>query len=139
MRRLAAVIALALAAALPAPLAAQSPAAPTSNGVVLSFERFADRYGGLLVQAFDSIPAARYDYRPTAAQQTVGYIAQHLEDANYSLCQRLGGAPWRLTAKASLADSVKARWPKDTLVARLRASLDFCDAALERLTAIDSP
>src|SRR5512146_1119488 len=84
-----AVVALALAAALPAPLAAQSPAPQPSNGVVLAYERFADRYGGMLVQAFDSIPAARYDYRPTAAQQTVGYIAQHLEDANYSLCQRL--------------------------------------------------
>ena len=35
-----------------------------------------------------------------------------------------------MTAKDSLADTVKAMWPKDTLVARLKASLAFCDEAL---------
>lgn len=135
MRPLAVVVAL----SLPAVLAAQSPTPSSPNGVVLQYERFADHYGGMLVQAFDSIPASRYDYRPTPVQQSIGYIAQHLENANYSLCERLGGPQWRMTAKDSLADTVKARWPKDTLVARLRASLDFCDAALERLRAVDSP
>jgi hypothetical protein len=42
------------------------------------------------------------------------------------------------TAKDSLADTVKARWPKDTLVARLRASLRFCDAALEHVARLES-
>ena len=129
---------LLLALALPATLPAQSPAprAPQApDGVMLAFARFADIFGSRLVAAFDSIPAARYDYRPTPAQQTVGYIAQHLEDANYGLCSRFGD--WKdlkrpATAKDSLADTVKARWPKDTLVARLRASLRFCDTALER-------
>jgi hypothetical protein len=37
-----------------------------------------------------------------------------------------------------LADSVKARWPKDTLVARLQASLRFCDMALERVGKLES-
>ena len=122
---------------LPAALTAQPPAAPntTPDGVMLAFARFADLFGSRLVAAFDSIPAARYDYRPTPVQQTVGYIAQHLEGANYSLCERFGPVPdleRPATAKDSLADTVKARWPKDTLVARLRASLRFCDAALER-------
>ena len=139
MRPPALVAALCTVAATAAPLAAQSSAPPANNGVVLAYERFANRYGGMLVLAFDSIPAARYDYHPTPVQQSVGYIAQHLENANYSLCQRLGDAKWRMTAKDSLADTTKARWPKDTLIARLRASLDFCDAALERLTAVDSP
>jgi len=108
---------------------------------MLAFARFADIFGSRLVAAFDSIPAARYGYRPTPSQQTVGYIAQHLEDANYELCARLGDhedLKRRPTAKDSLADSVKARWPKDTLVTRLRASLRFCDAALERVGHVDS-
>jgi hypothetical protein len=125
---------------LPATLAAQTSAAPASpNAVVTQFVRFADIFGSRLVAAFDSIPASRYEYRPTPSQQTVGYIAQHLENANYSLCERVGDAKHPRIAKDSLADTVKARWPKDTLVARLEASLRFCDTALERLDAINSP
>jgi len=106
----------------PSVLAGQSPPAPPlPNGVILQFAGFADGYGSRLVAAFDSIPAARYDYRPTPSQQTVGYIAQHLEDANYSLCERLGSLKHARTAKDSLPDTVKAKWPKDTLVARLDA------------------
>jgi hypothetical protein len=42
------------------------------------------------------------------------------------------------TAKDSLADSLKARWPKDTLVRRLRASLAFCDSAIGRVPVLES-
>ena len=90
---------LALVLLLPAALAAQPPAAReapngtpdgAADGVMLAFARFADIFGSRLVAAFDAIPAGRYGYRPTPSQQTVGYIAQHLEDANYGLCARLG-------------------------------------------------
>jgi len=125
---------------LPAALAAQQPAAPASaDGVMLSFVRFADIFGSRLVDALDSIPAAKYDYRPTPVQQTIGYIAQHVEDANYSLCERMGELKPTRTAKDSVADTIKARWPKDTLVARLRASLRFCDDAMERIPQLTSP
>ena len=106
--------------------------APTP--VMLEFEMFADLYGTRLVAAFDSIPAGRYAFRPTPVEQSVGYIAQHLEDANYTLCGRFGGVQHPRTAKDELPDTVKARWPKDTLVARLRASARFCDRALDRVT-----
>jgi hypothetical protein len=124
----------------PALLAAQASAKPDApNAVMAQFGRFADLFGSRLVAAFDSIPAARYEYRPTPSQQTVGYIAQHLEAANYSLCSRLGDTRHSSTAKDSLADTLRARWPKDTLVARLEASLRFCDTALERLGELKSP
>lgn len=91
-------------------------------------------YGGWIVAAFDSIPANRYDYRPTPVQQSVGHIAQHLETANYQLCSLIGGARYTgMTARDSLADSVKAQWPKDTLVARVRASLRYCQGVLTRV------
>lgn len=124
--------------AFPAALAAQQPAAaaarPPANPVTQGFRAFGAHYGGWLVAAFDSIPAGKYGYRPTPPQQTVGYIAQHLEDANYSLCSDFGGVKHPATAKDSLADTVKARWPKDTLVTRLKASLAFCDSAMTRVT-----
>src|SRR6267378_5807374 len=77
--------------------------AQTPDGVMLVFERFADVYGSRLVAAFDSIPAGRYDYRPTPAQQSVGYIAQHLESANYALCERFSDLKHR--------GPLRTRWP----------------------------
>ena len=130
---------LMIAAMVPATLAAQSSAGRDTTGVMSSFTNFADIFGSRLVDAFDSIPANRYSFRPTPAQQTIGYIAQHLEEANYGLCDRLSDLKHSRTGKDSLADTVKARWPKDTLVARLRASLRFCDTVLERLGPLDSP
>ena len=136
MRRLA-TLAFALT---PLALAAQAPASSDSSlGIMLSFERFADIYGSRLVAAFDSIPASRYDYRPTPAQQTIGFIAQHIENANYVLCGQLSDLKPRPGAKDSLPQDVKARWPKDSLVARLEASLRFCDSAIDRLPRLDSP
>ena len=118
---------------------AQTTATPAPNPVIMQFVRFADIFGSRLVAAFEAIPEAQYRYQPTATQQTVGYIAQHLEDANYGLCARLGNARRIVSAKDSLADTIKARWPKDTLVARLKTSIAFCDDVLERLPALESP
>jgi uncharacterized glyoxalase superfamily protein PhnB len=105
--------------------------------VALSFRAFGAHYGGWLVAAFDSIPESRYGYKPMPVQLSVGYIAQHVADANDQLCAELGPDKPVLTAKDSLADTVRAKWPKDTLVARLRASLAFCDAAIAKLTDAD--
>jgi len=106
------------------------------NDVVMSFKFFAVQYGARLVAAFDSIPASKYSFRPTPAQQSIGFIAQHLEAANYGLCERLGVARGNRSPQDAAPDTVKAAWPKDTLVTRLRASLAFCDSAVSKL--IDS-
>ena len=138
MRRHALIVAT-VSLLVPAVLAAQTPATPPPlDGVMITFARFADIFGGRLVLAFDSIPASKYDFRPTPTQQTIGYIAQHLEDANYGLCSRFANMRHPLTAKDSLPDTIKARWPKDTLVARLDASLRFCDSAIQRAGKLES-
>jgi len=124
---------------VPTVAATVSAQARDTTSVIPQFVRFADIFGGRLVAAFDSIPASRYGYRPTPIEQSVGYIAQHLEKANYGLCERVGVRRHPQTAKDSLPDTVKALWPKDTLVARLDASLRFCDAALRELGPLNSP
>lgn len=132
MRRLALIISLCLPAAL---LAQQpQPASTASNGVARTFFSFGQPYGYWLLVAFDSIPASKYGFRPTPVQQAVGHIGQHLEDANYELCSKIGGRPRVKSAKDALPDSVKAQWPKDTIVARVRASLEFCSAAIQTLS-----
>src|SRR5688500_6074720 len=130
-------IATAFALALPLGVGAQQPtatsAAAKANPITDSFKGFG-YFGNWLMAAFDSIPANRYDFKPTPAQQSVGYVAQHLEDANYALCARFSGLTRQLTANDSLADTVKAKWPKDTLTARLRTSFLFCRDAINRVT-----
>lgn len=121
-----------IALALPITLGAQQSTRASSDSattILNQFKAFGAEYAAWLVAAFDSIPSGKYDFRPTPAQQTVGYIAQHLEDANYGLCEQIGGIKHPMTAKDSLPDTVKARWPKDTLVTRLRASFHFCGQA----------
>ena len=132
MKRL--LVSSAFALVVPIVLAAQQPAAPPANPITQSFKQSADQYDHWLVAAFDSIPASKYGYKPTPAQLTIGYIAQHLESANYGLCARFGSLSRTTTARDSLADTVKANWPKDTLVARLKASFAFCDTAMTRVT-----
>jgi uncharacterized damage-inducible protein DinB len=120
---------------LPVSLHAQQsgPARPSANPILDTFRGFGF-YGNWLIAAFDSIPADKYAFKPTPPQQSIGFIAQHLETANYGLCEILSGRKRATTAKDSIADTLKAKWPKDTLVSRLRASLIFCRDELARLT-----
>ena len=118
--------ALALIALGTSTAAAQAPAA---SPVVQSLKTFVDQYTPWITAAFDSIPAERYAFRPTPAQQSVGYIAQHIEFSAYQLCSLFGGSTHAVTARDSLADTIKAKWPKDSLVARVRAAFQFCNNA----------
>jgi len=117
-------------------LGAQQAPAPSAPGTVITsaIRGFGTNYAGWLMTAFDSIPAAKYGFRPTPVQMTVGTVAGHLESANYALCTRFSGMAHPMTAKDSSADSVKGQWPKDTLVARLKASFEFCNKAFETVT-----
>ena len=98
---------------------------------------FRNRTGALrrnIAQAFDSIPANKFSYKPTPAQLTIGFVAQHLANDNYLFCSNFGDMkPTRPEKDTSTPDSVKATWPKDTLVARLKDSFAFCARALEQL------
>jgi uncharacterized damage-inducible protein DinB len=84
-----------------------------------------------LAQAFDSIPESKFGYKPTPAQLSIGYIAQHLADDNYFFCNQFGAMKATRPEKdTATPDSVKAKWPKDTLVAKLKESFTFCENAL---------
>jgi uncharacterized damage-inducible protein DinB len=126
-----------IAACLPLTLSAQgSPIreGDQPNGVARTFISFGQPYGGWLLLAFDSIPESKYGFRPTPVQQSIGFIAQHLETANYSLCSTFGAVKHAPSSADALPDTIKARWPKDTLIARVRASLEFCAAAVRGLS-----
>ena len=127
--------AIIIALGLPAGLAAQQPAAgPPANPITSVFQGRIRALHRNVAQAFDSIPADKFGYKPTPAQLTIGYIAQHLANDNYFFCNNFGAAKGtRAAADTTTADSVKATWPKEQLVSQLKASFAFCEQALGQL------
>ena len=116
---------------VPITLAAQQ---PPSNPITTVVKQRTMAYQQRLAQAFDSIPEGILGYKPTPAQLTIGYIAQHLADDNYFYCNQFGAMKaQRAAEETSTADSVKARWPKDKLVSQLKQSFKFCEDALAQL------
>ena len=134
--------------ALPAALAAQggAPAGPPANPIVTAFKNATGSRRRNIIQALDSIPASLYDFKPTPAQLTIGFIAQHVAADSYFFCNVLTDTK-KTDPDAKIADSVKAKWPKDTLVAHLRTASAFCDdvfnqlddAKITSMTSIDGP
>jgi uncharacterized damage-inducible protein DinB len=124
-----------LALVAPIGLAAQqAPAAATANPITTAFRT---RLAGLhrnIAQAFDSIPESKFSYKPTAAQLSIGYIAQHIATDDYFFCNNFGAMKGTRTAEdTATADSVKATWPKAKLVTRLKDSFAYCDQAIAQL------
>jgi hypothetical protein len=120
---------------LPAGVAAQQPAGqPVTNPITTAFRGRITGLHRILAQAFDSIPADKFSYKPTPAQQTIGYIAQHLANDNYFFCNSFGEMKGsRPQEDTTTPDSVKATWPKDKLVSKLKESFTFCANALNQL------
>ena len=125
-----------LTLALPLSLAAQQPSTgqPAANPITTAFRTRTVGLHRNIAQAFDSIPESKFGYKPTPAQLTIGFIAQHVASDNYLFCNAFGDLKANLPEKdTSTPDSVKAKWPKDTLVAKLKASLTFCEDAFAQL------
>ena len=117
--------------ALPITLGAQQPPA---NPITAVMKQRTMTFQQRLTQAFDSIPERIFGYKPTPAQLTIGYIAQHLVDDNYFYCNQFGPTKGvRAAEDTATADSIKAKWPRDKLLAQLRTSFKFCEDAFAQL------
>src|SRR5436305_1036597 len=80
-----------IALALPVTLAvAQNPSGPPANPVTTVFRTRTLGLQRNITQAFDSIPESKFSYKPTPAQLTIGYIAQHIASDNYLFCNAFG-------------------------------------------------
>jgi len=124
-----------IAMAFPAVLAARQPApAPVANPITAAFKARITAMHRNIAQAFDSIPEGKFGYKPTPAQLSIGFIAQHVASDDYLFCDQFGAKKSSLPEKdTATPDSVKATWPKDTLVAKLKASFAFCQDAIGQL------
>lgn len=120
--------------------AQQQPAAPQANPITAAFRARILASHRNIAQAFDSIPASKFDYKPTPAQLTIGYIAQHVASDSYLFCNNFGAMKATVPEKdTATPDSVKAKWPKEELVSKLKASFAFCAQALDQLSDATLP
>jgi hypothetical protein len=123
--------------ALSAPLclaAQQGPATAPANPVTAVFRTRTMALQRNLAQAFDSIPESKFGYKPTPAQLTIGYIAQHLASDNIFFCNNFGDKKATVAPEdGATADSVKAKWPRETLLTKIKASFAFCEEAFAQL------
>ena len=120
--------------AVPAGVFAQSAGGNTANPITTAFTRSIGYESKNIQEAFDSIPESKFSYKPTPAQLSFGYIAQHVADDNYLFCEQFGDLkPSRSDKEKNTPDSVKATWSKDTLVSQLKASFAYCDKAMAQL------
>jgi hypothetical protein len=134
MTKLSSLLAASLFALPLAAQAAPAAGAPPANPVTTAFRVRTMALQKNLAQAFDSIPERLFSYKPTPAQLTVGYVAQHLASDNYFFCNNFGAQKATVSAEeTSTPDSVKAGWPRAKLVANMKASFDFCEAAFAQL------
>jgi hypothetical protein len=77
------------------------------------------------VAAFEEMPAAKYEYKPTPDQMSFRHLAAHIADGNNYFCANVGDVPQpkvEFTGKES----------KEQLVAAVKASFEFCRTALEK-------
>lgn len=77
------------------------------------------------VASFEEMPAAKFEYKPTAEQMTFGHLAAHIVEANNYFCANVGDVP---QPKVEL----KGTEGKEKLVAEMKASFDFCKEALAK-------
>ena len=129
-------VVLLAALALPVDLAAQQQPAggQPANPITAVFRARNTALQRNLAQAFDSIPESKFGFKPTPAQQTIGFIAQHLANDNYFFCNNFGEAKGTRPAQdTATPDSVKATWAKATLMSSLKDSFAFCEQAFGQL------
>jgi hypothetical protein len=126
---------LILAVATPMAIAeAQQPTTPPPNPIATVFRNRTGSLRRLIAQAYDSIPASKFSFKPTPAQLTFGYVAAHMANDAYGFCNNFSDRKaTRPESHTTTPDSVKATWPKDSLVAQMKAAFQFCDEVMANM------
>jgi uncharacterized damage-inducible protein DinB len=81
-----------------------------------------------LIAAVEEMPASKFGYKPTSQQISFARLVLHITDSNNYLCAKAGDTPEPKVPELKETDG------KDKLVAALRASFDFCNTAVQKIT-----
>jgi hypothetical protein len=115
------LVLLALVAAVAA--YAQETSAPVANPVSTTVKNQLTRFSKNMVAAAESMPADKYNFKPTPEMNSFGHLVIHIVQSNNLLCSKISGTPG---PDSKLVDTDG----KDKLVAGLKSSFEFCSTAL---------
>ncbi len=97
-----------------------------ANPVTTAVKNQLPRFSKNMVAAAEAMPADKYGFKPTPEMNSFGHLVMHIAQSNNGLCSKISGLA---APDAKMTDTD----PKDTLVAALKASFDYCAAALEKV------
>jgi uncharacterized damage-inducible protein DinB len=107
--------------------ATQTPAPPTAlvaNPVATAVRSSVERQSKNLIAATEEMPAGKYGYQPTTAQNSFGHLVVHMANSNFRLCSMISGV------EIPKMDEMKETDGKDKLTGALKSSFDFCTQSL---------
>jgi uncharacterized damage-inducible protein DinB len=81
-----------------------------------------------LVAAVEEMPADKFGYKPTPQQMSFANLVLHMTESNNYLCAKAGDVT------EPKAQELKETDGKDKLVAALKASFDFCNTSMRKVT-----
>jgi uncharacterized damage-inducible protein DinB len=113
----------ALVAALAVPAGAQG-----ANPVGDALAQEAHGNENNMVSAAEAMPAEKYSFRPTPAQNPFGELIFHAGQANFALCSVMAG-------EKAPEVTVKADGPKDALIKQMKDSFDYCYKVFPKVEA----
>ncbi len=120
-----AILMLSLVAYAQAPQGA--PQIDPKNPVVSVVKGMFEGRARAILSSADLMPAEKWNYKPTDAQQTFGEVMSHIATSNGSLCARIGDG-----TAPEVVTSSKGGDGKEKITAALKASFDFCRDALSK-------
>ncbi len=137
-RNLTAIVALTLAIALPGMASAEGEATFTSD-MMQNFARTFDH----MIQLAEAAPADKFGWRPTEEVRTLSEIYMHTVGVNLLLPSALGAAPPEgieipEDPFALLGQLEKDHTAKNDVVAQLRSSLEYANAAVPTITDLET-
>ena len=106
--------------------AAASAQAQTNGGedAATALRKSFHSVSGWVTKAADMVPAEKYSYKPVATVRSFGEIIAHIADSYIYYCGTAAGK------EMEESDAIeKGKTDKATLVAKLKASVDGCNAA----------
>jgi uncharacterized damage-inducible protein DinB len=106
--------------------APQTTAAPSKNPVTDTVREIFSRQQKNLTAAVEEMPADKFGYSPTPAQQTFGHLVMHMSMSNVELCSKAANMP---PPPMKFAPETA----KEKLQAALAKSFMYCDAALKKV------
>src|SRR5579863_3364758 len=105
---------------------AQAKTQTGKNPVTDAVKEIAERQQKNLIAAVDEMPADKFGWSPTPAQQPFGHLVMHMTMSNIELCSKAANMPPPPMRPTPETD-------KERLQAGLTKSFMFCQAALTRV------